>query len=503
LFDPARPLARELEMSLDPAAVTDVIAVGDLVISRPLSHYGRPGRDGGDPPEPAFARLLELLSAPATRAVCGNLETVIFELRGFSGAPYAWDGDWALSSTPAVADDLAAMGFTLLSRANNHAFDWGIEGVRETSRRLDRAGIAHAGTGDTLALARAAAHHEGGAGRIALVSCTATFRETTGALPARGTAPARPGVSAIAVSRETLVAPNVFELAGRLAAALPDTSHLEYGPRPGQEPGEGVVSLLGHRFVRDPDAEGGRRVRYRHTIDEADLASVAHAIRLGKQHADFLIAALHSHEPATSDPDSPPGGLTRTFARAAVEAGADMVVVTGIHRAGPVEIHRGCPIFHGLGNFFWSDIQEPLPHDLYARNADRIADAFAEPSGVTDADLTNLLNAGAGNPRTSFNTRSTFTSVLGRCRYARGRLQRVDLFPVDLGWPPRRLTRSGIPRLAAGELAEAILTDVARLSAPFGCEVEIVEEEGATIGRIEAPGARDAPEPSPGAGVDG
>ena len=483
MFDPARPLARELEMSLEPGATSDIVAAGDLVISRPLAQYGRPDPAGGEPSEPGFARLLELLRAPATRAVCGNLETVIFDLRGFTGAPHAWDGDWPLSCTPAVAADLRAMGFTLLARANNHAFDWGLDGLRETSRHLDAAGLVHAGAGETAALARAAAYDERGAGRIGLVSCTATFRDTTNALPPHGTAPARPGVSGVAVTRETLLAPDAYDLAERLAAVLPDTSHLDSGPPLQPEPG--VVELLGHRFVRDPQAAAGdRQARYRYTVDADDLAAVCHGIRLGKQHADFLIAALHSHEPATSDPDSPPADLTRTFAHAAIEAGADMVVVTGIHRVGPVEIHRGCPIFHGLGNFVWSDIQEPLPHDLYARNAARLEAAFADPAGVTDADLSNLLNAGAGNPQASFNTRATFTSVLGRCRYTGGRLERIDLFPVDLGWPPQRLTRSGIPRLATGEPAAEILTGVAGLSAPLGCTVEIVEDEGATIGRI-------------------
>jgi poly-gamma-glutamate synthesis protein (capsule biosynthesis protein) len=486
MFDSARPLDRELENGLDPQMTSDIVAVGDCVISRPLSQYGRPDPAGGEPPEPGFAWLLDLLAAPTTRTVCGNLETVVFDLLGFAGAPHAWDGDWPLSSVPAVAGDLAAMGFTLLARANNHAFDWGLEGARETGRRLDTAGIAHAGIGETAALARAASYHESGAGRIGLVSCASTFRETTNALPPHGTAPGRPGLSGLAVTRTTLLSAEVFELVERLAAQMPNTSHLEYD-RPGEplEPGE--IELLGRRFARDDEPPAGdRQVRYRYAIDADDLAAVCHAIRLGKQHGDFLIAALHAHEPATSAPDAPPGDLTRTFAHAAIDAGADMVCVTGIHRAGPVEIHRGCPIFHGLGNAVWSDIQEPLPHDLYARNAARLAAAFADPASTTDADLSNLLNAGAGNPAASFNTRSTFTSVFGRCRYAGGQLERVDLFPVDLGWPPQRLTRSGIPRLATGELAVAILEDVARLSAQLGCAVQVVEDEGVTIGRIQS-----------------
>lgn len=32
------------------------------------------------------------------------------------------------------------MGFSMLSRANKHSLDWGLEGMRETSRLLDEAG---------------------------------------------------------------------------------------------------------------------------------------------------------------------------------------------------------------------------------------------------------------------------------------------------------------------------------------------------------------------------
>ena len=52
------------------------------------------------------------------------------------------------------------MGFSIVSRANNHALDWGIEGLHETSRWLDEAGIVHAGAGETRGLARAPQYFE-------------------------------------------------------------------------------------------------------------------------------------------------------------------------------------------------------------------------------------------------------------------------------------------------------------------------------------------------------
>src|SRR5579872_5941296 len=70
-FDPKRPIARELETDV-PDGFT-VGAVGDLIISRPLSQYGAR--------LPAFQAVLEVLHA--ADALYGNLETTIFDVRNF------------------------------------------------------------------------------------------------------------------------------------------------------------------------------------------------------------------------------------------------------------------------------------------------------------------------------------------------------------------------------------------------------------------------------------
>ena len=58
----------------------------------------------------------------------------------FAGFPHSWDADYPMAGHPAVARDLAQLGFQIMSRANNHALGWGIEGMRDTSRVLRRRG---------------------------------------------------------------------------------------------------------------------------------------------------------------------------------------------------------------------------------------------------------------------------------------------------------------------------------------------------------------------------
>src|SRR5262245_32330109 len=68
---------------------------------------------------------------------------------------------------------LRAAGIDAVSNANNHSLDFGPAAMLDMLRRLDRAGIAHAGAGADLAEARrpALSVTRGGT-RIALVACT-------------------------------------------------------------------------------------------------------------------------------------------------------------------------------------------------------------------------------------------------------------------------------------------------------------------------------------------
>src|SRR3989304_4337549 len=56
------------------------------------------------------------------------------------------------------AGECAWWGFDLVSTANNHAFDYGAEGLANTLKALAGAGLAAAGTGENLARARAPAY---------------------------------------------------------------------------------------------------------------------------------------------------------------------------------------------------------------------------------------------------------------------------------------------------------------------------------------------------------
>ena len=462
LFDPRRPPEREL--ATDIADGFTLAAVGDCIISRPVSPML--ARDRG---LAAVVRILRDASA-----TFGNFEGSALDIREFKGYPHGAVDDWALVSTPDVAADLRNLGFDLLSRANNHALDWGIEGMRETSRHLDGAGLVHSGTGENRSQARAPRYLETERGRIGLVSMASSYTAMSDALPPAGQAPGRPGVNAIRTTKLTVVTAEMMQHLAAIREGL-ESPRRECPPagvhRAAEESPGGTrvaappreIDLFETRFVV------GDRPGVRYLVDPIDRAENLRSIRLGKQHSDFLIATIHAHEEGAGCAE--PGDFLPELAHAAIDAGADAFIGHGVHALGPIEIYKGRPIFYGLANFFWSDMQEPMPATLYERNRDLLTTAFGDPARATDADLTGLLNADG------FDDELVFQTVIAVSRFEKGRLAEIRLHPVDLGYG-MRLTKSGVPRLASPAAGRAILERLARISRPYGTTLSIEKDVG-------------------------
>lgn len=227
--------------------------------------------------------------APALRAadlVIGHLE-VPHSLRGAE-----LQGDVpAPGADPAHLAALPRAGFHAVTLAGNHIADCGAQGIADTVDGLRRLGIAYCGAGANLALARQAALLERGGRRIALHSFNCVGPENGWATAEQaGCAYLRMSVA------------NGAPVSPRAALQAPDN--------------EALVMLR-------EDIGASRRV------------------------ADLVIVALHKgivHTPALLAP------YERGVARAAIEAGADVVVGHHAHIVRGIEFVQGRPVFHGLGN---------------------------------------------------------------------------------------------------------------------------------------------------------
>ena len=140
-------------------------AVGDLNLGRALTYRYLLQGDTLYP----FAALADTLRA--ADVLFGNLESPIAPV----GHPFEHTGSFVFSTPPIAADALVRAGFDVVSNANNHAWDVGLTGIFETLTQLDRVGLAHAGTGRTIADAHRPALLERRGWRIAVFAVTRAF----------------------------------------------------------------------------------------------------------------------------------------------------------------------------------------------------------------------------------------------------------------------------------------------------------------------------------------
>lgn len=426
-------------------------AVGDLIQTHPVS----PARTSG------FAEVIGWVSA-ATVAF-GNFESSALDMKAFRGYPEAENGGLWLRSEPKVVPDLRAMGFDLVARANNNSYDWGVEGMRETDRRLDQAGIVHAGTGETRSAARAARYLATPQGTVALVSMTSSFTPLSPAMNPVNQAPGRPGVNAVRLSTRVLVSPAMLRALRPLHAAQAKGS---FQPA---DSSSTDLELFGVRYRSSPAIKD--QVAFSYDPDSTDVRENLAAIRLGKANADSLIATLHSHEPENWS--EAPADFVPGLAHAAIDAGADAFIGHGPHRLRGIEIYRGRPVFYSLGNFFFQvSSHAPVPMDLYEQFG-------KDPGTTTDAEFLkwfeNRYFGGEDGP-------IWYQSVVAVSTYQEGAVSEIRLYPVELGFTERDASK-GIPRPAPPGVAQQILATLARLSRPFGTTIAV---EG-NVGVIRVP----------------
>lgn len=197
---------------------------------------------------------------------------------------------------PAALGALADAGFDVVTLAGNHVYDAGDAGVLDTVAHAHAYGLLPTGAGANLAAARTPAIVERGGLRVGVLSYNCV------------------------------------------------------GPRESwatsRKPGCAYVHVLTH-YELDHASPGGPPRIYTFADPDSLDAMVADVESL-RAEADVVLVALHKgigHVPAAV------AMYERPVARAAIDAGADAVLGHHAHLMRGIEVHRGRPIFHGLGNF--------------------------------------------------------------------------------------------------------------------------------------------------------
>lgn len=418
-------------------------ATGDALITRRIPSWGTP----------AYDRLLDVIGAGDARFT--NLETLITNGLGHPAAD--WGGTF-LTSPPGCLDDLSRMGFNLIGRANNHAGDWGSEGVLETSRACDDAGVCHAGAGRTLAEARMPAYLDLPAGKVALLAvATATPNATYRAGAQRPDCQGRPGVSCLRFEEYAVVPRDAMEQLKASAAKTRYEKDKQYHVALGFRAADpaGVFSFGSLKFKEGETFEDAWEPH------RGDLEDITRYIRDARRQADVVLMSFHGHETPGDDRDGVPS-FHQDFCRACIDEGCDAVIGHGPHRLRGIEVYKGRPIFYSLGNFIFQN-EEALvqPADFYERLG-------LDPMTATPADAYDQRNRrGKGGFAAD---RAYWESVVAAWEFADNGLQSIRLYPVDLGFGRPRAQR-GRPALAEEPLARQIISRMDALCRPVGTRV--------------------------------
>lgn len=430
-----------------------LVAAGDALVSQSLAPHA----------EPAYLALLERIRAADAGLV--NLEGVVREAH--EGVPQAESGGTWVSIDPAHLRDLSGMGFQLFPTAQNHSLDFGQDGLLAMTRHLDRLGLAHAGCGAELALARRPGYLDTTKGRVALVSCTTSLHDWNRAGAARGGMAGRPGLSAVRVKTTLEVDGATFDALQRVDKELQLSAKLALSVKLGYKPAapEGTLSFEGRTVRR---AERPALVQELHP---GDLAQLLTAVREARRQAEWVIFSVHSHEMGGGRLEQPTEWL-RDLCKQAIEAGADAVVGHGPHVLRGIELHQGKPILYSLGNFvFQNETQRQQPADFYE------AQGLGPEASVADAF--DKRAAGGG-----FAAHAHYwESVLAEMAWEGGVFRELRLHPLDLGYGKARSVR-GRPVLADGELGRKIVGDLARMSEGFGVRVAWDERGGYGVVKV-------------------
>jgi hypothetical protein len=262
-----------------------ITAVGDMIFNEQISHLTAPERRG-------LFRLMQ-----EADIAYGNLE---FSLNGH---PELQRPFYNFRAEQEFSWEVANIGINLVSLANNHALDFGPEGLKDCLRALDLTSITYAGAGLNLAAA-----HAPGTMRVqsqetsfSLLSYmrywTAKYRSTD----VNGPSLATINPATILVAKE-----------GKVQAV------------------EGPI--------------------------ESDVKVMEDDVVLAKRHANMVMVAMHNHDVShnrTYGIQNTTPSNDEIMYRRAIDAGADMVIGTGPHVLRGIEIYKGKPIFYSLSDFIY------------------------------------------------------------------------------------------------------------------------------------------------------
>ena len=380
-----------------------------------------------------------------------------------------------VTAVPAEAlAELADLNIKLVGFANNHAGDFGQQGVLDTIAAAQAHGLIHGGIGRSLYEARSARFLDTPKGRIGFVAAGSTrASDFAASAPGAGVA-ARPGLNPLRFGRAYVLPPAEFEQMQRIDAMLGTAASRRevFAVEVMKDPGPDKFAF-GSVFEGSLTIERGERAHVRYFLNEGDAKAIVENIRDAANRSDVVVASLHTHEGAEENWYHPRvASIIEDFAHRAVDAGAHVVFCHGAHMLRGIEFYKGRPIFYSLNSLlmeFEAGEQRMTP-EMYEGFG---LDADALPSQMHMSRVTDK----AGN-KIGFYADTRFSkSIMALCDFEDGAVK-VTLQPLDLDLNRARPAERGVPAIPAPALAREICDDMTRLSQYYGTRFTLDETSG-------------------------
>jgi poly-gamma-glutamate capsule biosynthesis protein CapA/YwtB (metallophosphatase superfamily) len=440
---------------------------GDSLITRAMSVFR----------EERFLKMVELL-----RNADVSFTNAEMLFNNYEDPPTHIPGGTYLRADPKIINELQWLGIDIVGCANNHAYDFGENGVLTNIDYLDAAGLPHAGTGRNLGEASAPRYIDTPKGRVALISTTTSGPPGARAQDQWRDGMGRPGANMIRYTTQFTVDRTSFDAIRRLSEKLGFEAQKAERRAAGWH-GAVVEDTDTEFYLPDLHSHWQYPVPngYRFVVGETfathflpnmeDIERNLQRIRDARRMADWVIVSLHNHEDGTSPDD--PSDMVINFAKDAIDAGADVFAGHGPHRDRGIEIYKGRPILYSLGHLILEN------ETVFQMPLDNMLRAGVKGWEGTPADFYDVrsgqehLDEWKGMAAEPFRWRNAIATIT----FTAKKLKEIRLYPIDLGFKRPRSQR-GRPLLAEGEVAQEVLQLFKRLSEPFGTKVDIEDNQG-------------------------
>jgi hypothetical protein len=517
---PATPRDQNIELAMKIKQPFTLVAVGDMLQMLPISKSN----------DPDVQFLLNLMrGADMTDA---NNENTVVNTTTFTGRISHME-------TPAVvADDWANMGIKMMTKANNHTFDDGDEGVWDDFKELDRVGIVHVGVGRNMTEARLARYYSTPKGIVGLVGVYANNinpSQLNGSPRGAAVIVTSEQLTELRAMRDSIVArrnevgnpivvpppdpdgeTSVFGQTFKVAPAPGDANTAKAASASGEAntASEGVPArnlgtitskantlglvtyngvtsaqiaqlraIAGDQGTNDGDTLSAFGVNFRVTpgpgeyhydMDQQDERDILREVRTGKQFSDFEVATIHWHQNRFAFQHYSFDHYPADFEIKFAHDCIDQGADAFIGHG--VHTIKGVEIYKGKP-IFYGVSNFVMQQQIFASWRDRGSEPPTPLTGpiVGQGQVNEVQWSWMQRP-------DNFEGLLASMHYENGHLTEVRIYPVDEGLTPRPGSQLGIPRKPSPEIAQQILQQVVEYSKPFGTKIEV--ENGVGVIRI-------------------